>query len=66
MKYNIVCPFCGAMNSALNLLETNGSMECISCGRKTDGLLLSVSDRLPRIHADGKKALPRNHKVYRK
>lgn len=47
MKYTVKCPCCGTINAGLDLLETNGSMECISCGRKIVGLLLSVPKKLP-------------------
>ena len=47
MKYTVKCPCCGAVNAGLDLLETNGSMECIYCGKKIVGLLLSVPKKLP-------------------
>ena len=47
MKYTVKCPCCGTVNTGLDLLETNGSMECITCGRKVVGLLLSVPKKLP-------------------
>ncbi len=47
MKYTVKCPCCGAVNTGLDLLETNGTMECIYCGKKIVGLLLSVPKKLP-------------------
>ena len=29
---DVKCPICGAMNESLNLEETDGWMECESCG----------------------------------
>ncbi len=49
MKYTVKCPCCGTVNTGLDLLETNGSMECITCGRKVVGLLLSVPKKLPYL-----------------
>ncbi len=49
MKYTVICPFCKTLNKNLNLLETNGTMECIACGRKTIGLLMSVAGNMQRL-----------------
>ena len=29
---DVICPVCSAVNRSLNLEETDGWMECISCG----------------------------------
>ncbi len=32
---DVRCPFCGTVNKSLNLEETEGWMECESCGQVT-------------------------------
>ncbi len=65
MRYTVLCPVCGAINKGLDLLETNGTMECIACRKKTVGLLMSVPSRLPRISA-GRTGTGAGCRKYRK
>ena len=35
MGYNVECPVCGTVNKNVDLIETNGWMECCFCGQLT-------------------------------
>lgn len=37
-SYDVKCPICGKVNAGLDLEETDGWMECDSCGNITQNL----------------------------
>ena len=47
MKYDVQCPFCGAVNRGLYLEETDGTMECCECGRVTRNIVVHPFGRIP-------------------
>ena len=46
---DVKCPICGAMNESLNLEETDGWMECESCGNAVQIMKYVKTRRVPRF-----------------
>ena len=44
---DVKCPICGAMNESLNLEETDGWMECESCGNAVQIMKYVKTRRVP-------------------
>ena len=49
---DVKCPICGAMNESLNLEETDGWMECESCGNAVQ-IMKYVKTRLSDARLSG-------------
>ena len=47
--YNAVCPICGKLNRNLYLQETEGKMECDSCGNVVDVLGMDDGTAIPLL-----------------
>lgn len=45
---DVKCPICGALNKSLDLEETDGWMECESCGEVTQHMKYVTTRRVPR------------------
>ena len=45
---DVKCPICGTINKSLDLEETDGWMECESCGEVTQQLKYVKTRRVPR------------------
>ena len=48
--YDVRCPICGTLNTRLNLEETEGSMECVSCGNVTQNPGFRKARRIPVLN----------------
>lgn len=51
--YDVRCPICGTMNTRLDLVETEGSMECIACGNVTQSPGFQRTTRIPVLNRKG-------------
>lgn len=44
---DVICPICKAVNKSLDLEETDGWMECESCGEVTQQMQYVTTRRVP-------------------
>lgn len=51
------CPACGTINKSVDLEETDGWMECESCGEVTQQMKYVMTRRVPRYEMNEVKVL---------
>lgn len=49
---DVVCPRCGTVNKSLDLEETDGWMECASCGEVSQHMKYVKTRRVPLYQKD--------------